>query len=47
VHWNRLTHLLPLVEFQAHRDDPDAHPAPVFPLLKVMERAALPAVGVR
>jgi dipeptidyl-peptidase 4 len=47
VHWNRLTHLLPLVEFQAHREDPDAHPAPVFPLLKVMERAALPAVGVR
>ena len=46
VHWNRLTHLLPLVEFQAHRDDPDAHPAPVLPILKVMKRVPLPAVGV-
>jgi hypothetical protein len=47
VHWNRLSHLLPMVEFQAHRDDPHTHPAPLLPILKVMQRTALPAVGVR
>jgi len=46
VHWNRITHLLPLAEFQTHREDPASHPPPLLPIHKVMRRGEVPAVAI-